>query len=1417
MENKSGSIEAFNPYYPWDKEVLAEAVESVQEGKVSLEEASDEFSIPLSVLSQALSGHSHNEDQGKSDGDPGANDSETMELVVMQRKLPEIESIRTSHEQAGDYERIIYIEPRGMNEEGDKQSVNSEAVNSDDDAQSEEYFYLENVDNKIRMDATAGDNQQQEEKSDDEKVICVALNADSIEADQSQSDTENIEDNATGQPQLNMSWPGMRSNATNSEPGNDDSDSEDKAWSAEALATAYDNVVNGKMSQRQAAKLHGIPRTTLQKYCSGVRSIAKLNASGKKKISNRKLKVTAKRRYLKKVATRSAVKVCDISKEVADLSPKERLNEAYKAVMEKKMDIKDSSRYYGVPVSTLKGWASGRVKKPTFLYANGQTDETIEKKKKVNANKKPKDAVCAIAEEYLYMDKIDRMKLAYEAVTEKSMPIKQASQTFGIARSTMRAWARGKTKPSFIYEQNRTPVSDEQIAKSREVFYRLINSGIVQKLESEQAGQSTEQASGATGNNQTSTESQASGEQNSDVSEQVTVGATVVSTPTGTESMKLQTTILPRGKPPSYKPLDLINAYKDVVEKHTPIKRAARMYGVPKSTLQAWVKGKVKRPLCFQPAQKQSAPSTEQVAKSREIFSMLKTAFPVYLEQLKTDTNTTEGGDNESGAVEHATEETNKELVDKGEGGSVEEKTSKCESQPTEITTEEDDKAPEDTVSTPQPLEVSTLDGYKPPEITVDKLPPVRKFESRQPSYKAEDLLKAYKAVVEDQMPLKKAARTFKVPRSTLQCWVTGKVTLPKCFVDCKIPGIKVTHKKPEPKRIFPVFTPTDESGIFNKAINMQLAYREVVFGKMPIKRAARMYGVPRTTLQNWVVGKTKMPLCLQQSKSGHTEVKRYDLSSKLLPLAKQPKQKDDSEGKQSDSADTEKGKKSGESTSESPKNTETEGENLNLGTDVISEGEPLNLGPDATTEGKNLNLMENNNETNPWLGMYKGAREYKPYTLDPEKQENLLQAFKSVIEDGMPVKRAARHYNVPRSTLQGWVKGKVRTPLFLRQAGDKSGNKRKADPDEEGQEGVKKPRRKRNINRKPWSKEVMDLAVKAIKDNKMPIRTAARIFDLPRSTLQDYLKGKQVEFKLGPNSILTVEEEKSLIGWITTSAIAGVIVSKESVLEMVKKILNNKGKKGFRTVDNKPSDNWFKKFVKKHEELRKIFTNIDNEPDEKSESDTPKRKPGPKRKKKEKVKENTNEETLSSPPPPAPPQPVPSPTPILLPRDMPMPTTTTALPNAATFTREMPPIPKTIGGTSMFFPRSCEAGILNIPRSDVGVSMAHAMNMIPDNIVSSTFQRPPLLNSAIEMLTRLPFVCSICGGPCSLNDNGEPCIQCKPLPGSSSMRSCRGWFHVRCTELFNSHLSKEEIKRLNWSCPACTAVGLVQEYAHMT
>ncbi|XP_068085538.1 uncharacterized protein [Anabrus simplex] len=104
--------------------------------------------------------------------------------------------------------------------------------------------------------------------------------------------------------------------------------------------------------------------------------------------------------------------------------------------------------------------------------------------------------------------------------------------------------------------------------------------------------------------------------------------------------------------------------------------------------------------------------------------------------------------------------------------------------------------------------------------------------------------------------------------------------------------------------------------------------------------------------------------------------------------------------------------------------------------------------------------------------------------------------------------------------------------------------------------------------------------AVAAVRDGEK-IKTAARNFCVPRSTLQRYLKG-QPKSTFGPNPILSDNEEESLVNWLIDLSKKGFPRRREDVQLSVQEFLkSNERKTPFK--DNLPGIGWYKAFLRRH------------------------------------------------------------------------------------------------------------------------------------------------------------------------------------------------------------------------------------------
>ncbi|XP_030758772.1 uncharacterized protein LOC115884355 [Sitophilus oryzae] len=117
------------------------------------------------------------------------------------------------------------------------------------------------------------------------------------------------------------------------------------------------------------------------------------------------------------------------------------------------------------------------------------------------------------------------------------------------------------------------------------------------------------------------------------------------------------------------------------------------------------------------------------------------------------------------------------------------------------------------------------------------------------------------------------------------------------------------------------------------------------------------------------------------------------------------------------------------------------------------------------------------------------------------------------------------------------------------------------------------------------YSVEDLNKAVNAIRSG-MPFKAASKLFKVPRSTLQDKVKGRTaLEKKCGPETILTKEEENVLVAWLFRIAACGFPATKTMLLDSVQLLVKELNRPNNFT-DNRPGRKWYELFLRRHQEL---------------------------------------------------------------------------------------------------------------------------------------------------------------------------------------------------------------------------------------
>jgi predicted HTH domain antitoxin len=114
-------------------------------------------------------------------------------------------------------------------------------------------------------------------------------------------------------------------------------------------------------------------------------------------------------------------------------------------------------------------------------------------------------------------------------------------------------------------------------------------------------------------------------------------------------------------------------------------------------------------------------------------------------------------------------------------------------------------------------------------------------------------------------------------------------------------------------------------------------------------------------------------------------------------------------------------------------------------------------------------------------------------------------------------------------------------------------------------------------------------LAIQALKKQEnLSIREAARIYDIPNSTLHHRVKGRENRVELRANSFkLTEIEENSLKKWIISMDIRGAAPRPSMVQEMANLLLMTRGTTLIQTVGK----NWVSNYLKRHPEIDSRFS----------------------------------------------------------------------------------------------------------------------------------------------------------------------------------------------------------------------------------
>lgn len=118
------------------------------------------------------------------------------------------------------------------------------------------------------------------------------------------------------------------------------------------------------------------------------------------------------------------------------------------------------------------------------------------------------------------------------------------------------------------------------------------------------------------------------------------------------------------------------------------------------------------------------------------------------------------------------------------------------------------------------------------------------------------------------------------------------------------------------------------------------------------------------------------------------------------------------------------------------------------------------------------------------------------------------------------------------------------------------------------------------------YDKAALQSAVDAVKSKSMGYLKASKVFKVPRPTIFDKVKEKSViDCRTGPNTTLSVDEEKRLADWLVDMSKIGYGRSKQELLDIVQKIIQADSR-STRFKDQRPGKDWYYGFMRRHPEI---------------------------------------------------------------------------------------------------------------------------------------------------------------------------------------------------------------------------------------
>lgn len=133
----------------------------------------------------------------------------------------------------------------------------------------------------------------------------------------------------------------------------------------------------------------------------------------------------------------------------------------------------------------------------------------------------------------------------------------------------------------------------------------------------------------------------------------------------------------------------------------------------------------------------------------------------------------------------------------------------------------------------------------------------------------------------------------------------------------------------------------------------------------------------------------------------------------------------------------------------------------------------------------------------------------------------------------------------------------------------------------------------KKNYVRFKYTEEELVNAVNTIMRKEKSLNQVNKETGIPKSTLSNKVNNKvPILRKMGPSTILSLNEEDKIVNWILAKAKVGFPVHPENIKDSIQKVLKSFPRKNpFK--DDRPGKKWLFSFLKRHQEIGKRHTEI--------------------------------------------------------------------------------------------------------------------------------------------------------------------------------------------------------------------------------